>query len=81
MNVDKWARCDQFLLINKLSAVIMLYWAPDGSCDCIILQVGFWIVLHVQRRLCPIFVKLWILVNETQRCGIELYDIQRLSVG
>ena len=27
------------------------------------------------------FVKLWIPVNRTQRCGIELYDIHRLSAG
>ena len=27
------------------------------------------------------FVKLWILVNETQRCGIELYDIHKHFAG
>ena len=27
------------------------------------------------------FFKLWISVNGTQRCGIELPDIHRLSVG
>ena len=51
MNVDKWARCGQFLLINGFDAVIMLYWTSDGSCDCIVVQVGFWIELPVQRRL------------------------------
>ena len=81
MNVDKWARCDQFLLINGLDALIVLYWAPDGPCDCIIVQVGFWIKLPVQKRLCPIFVKLWIPINGTKRCGIELHDIYRLSAG
>ena len=81
MNVDKWARCGQFLLINGPDAVIVLYWAPDGSCDCIIVKVKFWIGLLVERRLCPIFVKLWIPVNGTQRCGIELHDIHRLSTG
>ena len=81
MNVDKWTRCGHFLLINGLGSVIVLYWAPDGSCDCIIIQFGFWIELPVQRRLCPIFVKLWISVNGTQQCGIELHDIHRLSVG
>ena len=63
MNVDKWAWCGQFLLINVLGVVMVLYWALNRSCDCIIVQVGFWIELPVQRRLCPIFVKLWILVN------------------
>ena len=79
MNVDKWARCSPFLLINGPDAVIELYWALDGSCDCIIIQVGFWIELLIQRRLHPIFVKLWIPINGTQRCGIELHDIHRLS--
>ena len=81
MNGDKWARCDQFLLINRLGAVNVLYWAPDGSCDCIIVQVGFWIELPIQMRLFPIFVKLWILVNRIKWCGIELHYIHRLSVG
>ena len=59
----------------------MLYWAPDGSCDCIVVHVGFWIELLVQRRLCQIFVKLQILINGTQWCGIELHNIHRLSTG
>ena len=63
MNVDKWARCGQFLLINGPDAVIVLFWASDGSCDCNIVKVKFWIGLPVEKRLCPIFVKLWIPVN------------------
>ena len=27
------------------------------------------------------FVKLWISINETQRCGIELHDIHNLFEG
>ena len=81
MNLDKWAWCGHFLLINGPGAVIVLYWTPDGSCDCIVVEVRFWIELSIQRRLCPIFVKLWILINGTQRCGIELHDIHRLSAG
>ena len=81
MNVDKWARCGQFLLIKGPSAVIVLYWASYGSCDYIIVQVGFWIEIPIQRRLCLIFFKLWILVNGTQRCGIELHDIHKISKG
>ena len=44
-------------------------------------QVRFLIELPVQRRFCLIFVKLWILVNLTQRCGIELHDFHRHSTG
>ena len=40
-----------------------------------------WIELLVQRSLCPIFVKLWILVNGTQRCGIKLHDIHKIFMG
>ena len=65
MNVDKWAWCGQFLLINRPGTVIVLDCTPDESCDCIIVQVRFWIELPIQRRLCPIFVKLWIPVNGT----------------
>ena len=68
-------------LINGPGAVIMLYWAPDGTCDCIVVQVGFWIELLVQMRLCPILVKLWLPINGTQRCDVELHNIHRLSVG
>ena len=82
MNVDKWAWCGQFLLINEPDEVIVLYWAPDGSCDCLIVQVGFWTKVPVQRRLCLIFFfKLLISVNGIQRCGIELHDIHRFSAG
>ena len=28
-------------------------------------HVGFWIELLVERKLCPIFVKIWIPVNGT----------------
>ena len=67
--------------INGPGVVVVLYWASDRSCDCIIIQVGFWIELSTQRGLCLIFVELWIQVNGTQRCDFELHDIHRLSVG
>ena len=41
MNVDKWARCGQFLLINGLNAVIVLYRASDGSCYYIFCRLDF----------------------------------------
>ena len=67
MNVDKWTDAVNMFL--------------DESCDCIVVHVGFWIELFVQRRLCSIFFKLWILVNGTQWCGIKLHNIHRLSAG
>ena len=65
MNVDKLARCGEFLLINGPGVVIVLYWASDGSCYCIIVHVRFWIELLIQMRLCLIFVKLCIPMNGT----------------
>ena len=41
MNMDKWTRCGHILRINGLDAVIMLYLAPDRSCDCILYRLGF----------------------------------------
>ena len=81
MNVDKWARCGQCLLINGPGVVIMLYWVLDGSCDCIVVQIRFWIELPIQMRLYIIFVNLWIPINGTQWCGIELHDIHKLSAS
>ena len=45
------------------------------------IQVGFWIELPIQRRLCSIFVKLWVMVKEPQQCGIGLPDIHKFFVG
>ena len=71
MSVDKWAQCGQFLLINGPSAIIVLYWASDGSCDYVVVQAGFRIEVPVQRRLCPIFVKLWISNFGASQLGIR----------
>ena len=46
-----------------------------------VIQVVYWVELPKQRRLCPIFVKIWILINETQQCDIGLPEIHRNSVG
>ena len=46
-----------------------------------IVQVEFWVDLPAQMRLCLIFSKLWIPVNGTQRCDIELHDINRHFAG
>ena len=39
--LDKWAQCGKFLLINRPGAVIMLYWASNGPCYCILCRLGF----------------------------------------
>ena len=66
----KLTQCGHCVILG-LGWVMLLY----------IVQVGFLIELPIQRILCPIFFELWILINETQRCGIELHDIHRHSAG
>ena len=57
-----------------------------------IIQVVYWVELSEQMRLCSIFmkicnkllsvfIKIWILINGTQQCGIELSEIHRNSAG
>ena len=46
-----------------------------------VIQVVYWVELPKQRRLCPIFVKIWISINATQQCGIELPEIHRNFTG
>ena len=44
-----------------------------------VIQVVYWVELPEQRRLCPSFVKIWILINGTQQCGIRLPEVHRSS--
>ena len=46
-----------------------------------VIQVVYWIELTEQRRLYPIFVKIWIPINETQQCGIALPEIHKNFTG
>ena len=46
-----------------------------------VIQVVCWVELPEQRRICSIFVKIWISINGTQRCGIGSLEIHRNSVG
>ena len=46
-----------------------------------VIQVVCWVELLEQRRLCPIFVKIWILINGTQQCGIGLSEIHKNSAS
>ena len=46
-----------------------------------VIHVVYCVELPKKRRLCSIFVKIWISINETQQCGIELSEIHRNSAG
>ena len=46
-----------------------------------VIQVVYWVELLEQRRLCRIFVKIWIPINGTQQCGIGLLEIHRNFEG
>ena len=49
--------------------------------DYTVIQVVCWVELPEQRRLCPIFVKIWLPINGTQQCGIRSPEIHRNFVG
>ena len=61
--------------------LILLLLRPWMSCDYTVTQVVCWIELSEQRRLYPIFVKIWILINGTQQCGIGSPEIHKNSTG
>ena len=61
--------------------LILLLLRPWMGYDCIVIQVVCWVELPEQRRLCPIFVKIWIPINGTQQCGIGSPEIHRNSAG
>ena len=46
-------------------AILLLLRAWMGN-DYTVIQVVCWVELPEQRRLCPIFVKIWIPINGTQ---------------
>ena len=81
MNVDKWTQCSHFLLINGPIAVIVLYWASNGSCYCIFYRLGLDRAPHTKETMFD-FVKLWIPVIGTQRCGInDVVSSYTISTG
>ena len=53
--------------------------------DYTVIQVGCWVELPEQRRLCPnfffFFVKIWIPINGTQHCGFGSPEIHKKSAG
>ena len=60
---------------------ILLLLRPWMGYDYTVIQVVCWVALPEQRRLCQIFVKIWIPINGTQQCGIGSPEIHRNSVG
>ena len=47
----------------------------------IVIQVVYWVELLKQMRLYSIFMKIWIMINGTQQCGIGLPEIHKFSTG
>ena len=60
---------------------ILLLLRPWKGYDYTVIQVVCWVKLPEQRRLCPIFVKIWIPINGTQQCGFGSPEIHRNSAG
>ena len=61
--------------------LILLLLRPWMGYDYTVIQVVCWVELLEQRRLCLIFVKIWIPINGTQQCGIGSLEIHRNSAG
>ena len=49
--------------------------------DYSVRQIVCWVEFPKQRKFCPIFVNIWILINGTQQCGIGLPEIHRNFTG
>ena len=60
---------------------ILLTLRPWMGYDYTVIQVVYWVELPEQRRLYPIFVKIWISINGTQQCDIGSPKIHRNSTG
>ena len=60
---------------------ILLVLRPWMGYDYTVIQVVCWVEHPEQRRLCPIFVKIWISINGTQQCGIESLKIHKNFVS
>ena len=85
LNVNEWVPVKGFIYwgyghMDPVGLILLLL-RPWMCYNYIVIQVVCWVELPEQRRLCPIFVKIWILINETQQCGIGSPEIHRNSVG
>ena len=56
---------------------LLLLLRPWMSHGYTVIQVVHQVELSEQRRLCPIFEKIWIPINRTQQCGIRLPKIHK----
>ena len=63
--------------VGSILLLLRLWMSYDYS----VIQVVCWLELPEQRRLCPIFVKVWIQINGTQQCGIGSSEIHRNFAG
>ena len=61
--------------------LILLLLRPWMSYDYTVIQVICWVELFEQRRLCLIFMKIWIPINGTKQCGIRSPEIHRNSAS
>ena len=61
--------------------LILLLLRPWMGYDYTVIQVVCCVELPEQRRLCSIFVKIWIPINGIQHCGIGSPEIYRNSAG
>ena len=61
--------------------LILLLLRPWMGYDYTVIQVVYLVKLPEQRRLCLIFVKIWIPINGTQQCGIGSPEIHKNSMG
>ena len=66
--------------MDPMGSILVLL-RPWMGYDYFVIQVVCWVELPEQRRLCPIFVKIWIPINGTQLCGIGSPEIHRNSEG
>ena len=60
---------------------LLLLLRPWMGPGYIVIQVVYWVEPLEQMRLCPIFVKIWIPINGTKQCGIELPEIHKNFAG
>ena len=66
--------------MNPVGSILFLL-RPWIGYDYTVIQVVCWVEFLEQRRLYPIFFKIWIPINWTQQCGIGSPEIHRNSTG
>ena len=60
---------------------LLLLLRPWMGYSYTVIQVVCWVELPEQRRLCPIFVKIWISINGTKQRGIKSPEMHRNFMG